>query len=339
MSRSTAIAVVVVEVPAEALLVAVAGDAHDERVGELAVGEERQAGRLAAQLVLGVVQVGEVLDLRDRHQPGQAGAERQAEDRLLVEQCVEHPPAAGPALQTAGDAVHAALGADVLAEDEHGGVGGEQVAERPVDRLGQRERTPVLRQAAEEPPAIARCRRRRPPVRRQRPAGAATAAPSPRRPSSSGAVRTAPPAAARTAARPCEVAVDDRRSSRAAVLDEHRAPSPATGLDRGRRACRRRRGRPDSTSVPAWPPKRTVRRCSTAGLPARAHPVGEVLGDVEHAHRVGAVGHLVAQVRAPRQRGRHPAGGRRHADPPPVVLADEQHGHRHALVRGVGARR
>ena len=97
MSRSTATRVVVVEVAAEALLVAVAGDAHDERVGVLPVGEERQAGRLAAQLVLGVVQVGEVLDLGDRHEPGHPGAERQAEDRLLVEQRVEHPPA--PALR------------------------------------------------------------------------------------------------------------------------------------------------------------------------------------------------------------------------------------------------
>ena len=61
-----------------------------------------QARRLAAQLVLGVVQVGEVLDLRDRHQPGHAGAERQPEDRLLVEQRVEDPPAAGLASAARG---------------------------------------------------------------------------------------------------------------------------------------------------------------------------------------------------------------------------------------------
>ena len=58
--------VVVVEVAAEALLVAVAGDAHDERVAVLALGEELQRRRLAPQLVLGVVQVGQVLDLRAR---------------------------------------------------------------------------------------------------------------------------------------------------------------------------------------------------------------------------------------------------------------------------------
>ena len=63
MSRSTADGVVVVEVPAEALLVAVAGDAHHERVAVLALGEELQRGGLAPQLVLGVVQVGQVLDL------------------------------------------------------------------------------------------------------------------------------------------------------------------------------------------------------------------------------------------------------------------------------------
>ena len=62
--------VVVVEVPAEPFLVAEPGDPHDHRVAVLAVGEERQRGRLAAQLVFGVVQVGEVLDLRDRQQAG-----------------------------------------------------------------------------------------------------------------------------------------------------------------------------------------------------------------------------------------------------------------------------
>ena len=54
-------------------------------------GEELQRRRLATELVLGVVQVGEVLDLRDRQQPGDARAEGQPEDGLLVEQRVEHP--------------------------------------------------------------------------------------------------------------------------------------------------------------------------------------------------------------------------------------------------------
>ena len=61
--------VFVVEVPAEALLVPVALDADHHAVAILALREERQARSLAAQLVLGVVQVGQVLDLGDRHQP------------------------------------------------------------------------------------------------------------------------------------------------------------------------------------------------------------------------------------------------------------------------------
>src|SRR5688500_8168944 len=120
---------------AEPLLVAVPGDAHHEWVGELAVGEEGQAGRLATELVLGVVEVGEVLDLGDRQQAGDTGAEPEAEDRLLVEEGVEDAGGAGLALQPARDAVDTALDADVLAEHEHATVGGEQVAERPVDRL------------------------------------------------------------------------------------------------------------------------------------------------------------------------------------------------------------
>ena len=77
------------EVSAEALLVAETGDPDDHRVAEAATGEEGQRGRLAAELVLGVVQVGEVLDLGDRDQPGQPGAQPKTENRLLVEQGVE----------------------------------------------------------------------------------------------------------------------------------------------------------------------------------------------------------------------------------------------------------
>ena len=77
MSRSTRDRVVVVEVAAEALLVAVAGDAHDQRVAVLTLGEELQRRGLAPQLVLGVVEVGQVLDLRHREEARDPGAERQ----------------------------------------------------------------------------------------------------------------------------------------------------------------------------------------------------------------------------------------------------------------------
>ena len=93
--------VVVVEVAAEALLVAVAGDAHDHRVAELAVARRTQRRRLAAQLVLGVVQVGEVLDLRDRQAartarrraPGRGSSARRAACRTRARR---RPRAAGP---------------------------------------------------------------------------------------------------------------------------------------------------------------------------------------------------------------------------------------------------
>src|SRR5205085_1063068 len=82
--------VVVVEMAAEALLVTVSGDPQDHRVAVLAIREERQGRGLAAKLILGVVQVSQVLDLGNREQTGEAATERDAEDRLLVEKRVEH---------------------------------------------------------------------------------------------------------------------------------------------------------------------------------------------------------------------------------------------------------
>ncbi len=70
----------------------------------------------------------------------------------------------------------------------------------------------------------------------------------------------------------------------------------------------------------------------------RAHPVGEVLGDVERADGIGAVRRFVAQAGPGRQRRGDPPGRRRHADAPPVVLAHEQQRHRHPLVRRVDRR-
>ena len=92
--------VVVVKVTTEALLIAEPGDAHDHRIAIPALREERQAGGLATQLVLGVVEVGQVLDLGDREQAGHGRAECDAEDRLFVEQAVEHSRRAGALLQT-----------------------------------------------------------------------------------------------------------------------------------------------------------------------------------------------------------------------------------------------
>ena len=89
--------VVVVEVPSEAPLVAVARDPDHHPVPVRALGEELERRRLAAKLVLGVVEVREVLDLGNREEPADRRPEREAEDRGLVEQRVEDPPGAEPA--------------------------------------------------------------------------------------------------------------------------------------------------------------------------------------------------------------------------------------------------
>ena len=131
MSRRAPIAVVVVEVPAEALLVGEAGDAHDHRVAELAGAEELERRGLAADLVEGVVDVGEVLDLRHRQQADVRRALGDAEDARLVEQRVEHARLAEALLQAVGDVVDAALAPDVLAEDEQLGSPEQLVGRAP----------------------------------------------------------------------------------------------------------------------------------------------------------------------------------------------------------------
>jgi hypothetical protein len=118
--------------PAEALLVAQPGDPDDHRVGVLAVGEEAQRRRLAAQLVLGIVDVSEELDLGDRQQAVMGCADAEAEDALLVEQSVDHPTGSEPLVQLRGDVVDAALRPDILAGDDDVPVRQHQVGERPA---------------------------------------------------------------------------------------------------------------------------------------------------------------------------------------------------------------
>ena len=57
--------VVVVEVAAEPPLVGVGGDTNHHRVAVLTVGEEAEAGGLTPELVGGIVEIGQVLDLGD----------------------------------------------------------------------------------------------------------------------------------------------------------------------------------------------------------------------------------------------------------------------------------
>src|SRR5690606_8439151 len=113
-----------------------------------------QARRLAAQLVFGVMEVGQVLDLGEGQEAVLRGAEREAEEGLLVEQGVEDAGGRGALGEAARDAVDAALATDVLAEDQHLGVLREQLAERAVDRLRERARPFALgRRLAPQAPA------------------------------------------------------------------------------------------------------------------------------------------------------------------------------------------
>ena len=92
-------------------------------------------------------------------------AERQPEDRRLVEERVEDPRATELVMQSARHAVDTALHGDVLAEHERLGVPLEHVAERSVDRLGERQ--PLGCRLA--PPPCQRGRPRRAVARRERP--------------------------------------------------------------------------------------------------------------------------------------------------------------------------
>ena len=125
--------VVVVEVAAEPLLVGKAGDADDHRVLEGAVREELQRAGLSAQLVDGVVQVGQVLDLRHRQEARLGSPLGHAENRRLVQEGVEAARLPEAALEVLGQAVDSALLAHVLAKDERLRVREHRVVERLVD--------------------------------------------------------------------------------------------------------------------------------------------------------------------------------------------------------------
>ena len=65
--------------------------------------------------------------------PDERQADRATDDALLREAGVEHPSLAEGRLQPHRGGVHATLGAHVLSEEQHPGVGGELVLQRPPD--------------------------------------------------------------------------------------------------------------------------------------------------------------------------------------------------------------
>ena len=125
------------EVPAEAFLVGQPRQAQDHGTPELARAEELERRGLAADLVERVVDVGQVLDLRDRQQADVRGSLRDAQDRGFVEERVEDAPRAEPSLEVVGHVVHAALARDVLAEDDQLRTPGKLVGEGGVHQAGE----------------------------------------------------------------------------------------------------------------------------------------------------------------------------------------------------------
>ena len=74
----------------------------------------------------------------DRAQPGDRGADAEADDRLLADRRVDDPALAELALQAVERVEHAAVRADVLAGDEHVGVGRHLQLDGLVERVRRR---------------------------------------------------------------------------------------------------------------------------------------------------------------------------------------------------------
>ncbi|MNV34628.1 hypothetical protein D3C71_1260550 [compost metagenome] len=121
------------EVPAKPLLVAKPGNADQHRVAVLVVGEELQRTGLAPQLVGRVVQVGQVLDLRDRQHAQVGQPLGHAQDHGFIQQRVEHPARPECLEQALADRVHPALLRHVLAEQQGRGILGHQLVQALVD--------------------------------------------------------------------------------------------------------------------------------------------------------------------------------------------------------------
>ena len=140
--------VVVVEMPAKALLIAQPGDAQHHRVGVLPLREKRQGRRLAPDLIFGVVQIGQKLNLGQRDKTVLRHADGQAENRLLVEQRVDHSVRPEARLQLLRHPINPALAPDILAHHHDFRVRQHQVGQRPVEQAAHRLRLVQLAQIA-----------------------------------------------------------------------------------------------------------------------------------------------------------------------------------------------
>ncbi len=310
MSRSTPDGVVVVEMAAEAALVAVAGDAHDHPVAIRALGEELQRRRLPTELVLGVVEVREVLDLGDRQQAAHRRSERQAEDRRLVQERVEDTARAEARMEAPGHAVDPALHRDVLAEEEGIRIALEHSRERGVDRLRKR-----LWLVAGE--------------------------------SHAGGTRSDGTRRVRRERR--HDLLGRRHLRQLSDLERHLTRLVASvevvvrKLLSGRTPCgdEPTRGAEDRVALVVgpnrlWRPIRDLRvgagvaqvadglQVENRGASRLANPVGQLTRRAEHLRRIVTVGDGVADLLARGERGLDPARRAGNADAEPVVLAHEQ---------------
>ncbi len=327
--------VVVVEMPAETALIAERGDPHHHRVAVLAIAEELQAGRLAADLVARVVEIRQVLDFRQRQHAHVGVALRQAKDDGLVQQGVEHATRAEGLLQALGDGVDATLLRHVLAEQQRLGILREQVVQRGVDLDRQMLRAQLLGQlrlAAECGNAHALARRargfgldRRRRVRRQR--------------RHHFLQRRQPRATVGV------LGGGETLPARGLVQVEYLVLAHDAGFQRDRRRTQQRVGRFHRAQFLDTAPLDLEIGAGMAHDPrgaqvqeGRAPRAAAVFDRLLHvtvaAGQVEAVCEEIVEVRAVTEVARHPAVRRLHRDADAVVLAHEQHRRRQLLVRG-----
>ena len=119
--------------PRIAALEETAGHAKHHRRGEAVVGAPAHRAAIVDLLGRGLGIFAE-LDFRNRHQPGERHSDRAADDAFLVEAGIENPLAPELLLQAKRHRMDAALGPDVLAENEHAWVGLELLLEHATDR-------------------------------------------------------------------------------------------------------------------------------------------------------------------------------------------------------------
>jgi hypothetical protein len=113
--------------------------AHDHRAGEPPAGPVALARHVVGDLVEGRIDEAHELDLGDDLQPLGGHADGHARDHALGERRVLHAIASEALLQTRRGPEHAAIGADVLADEHDIRVARHLRGKRHVDRVDQRD--------------------------------------------------------------------------------------------------------------------------------------------------------------------------------------------------------